>query len=177
MPPKAPPNREPGTNLSVAPAAIKSASRIHTSARLRRYSLQDFSVMRTAAMRKSPPRSTGLPGRLPDGTRYVIEGRRGKNGRLQIVSRQVILPTGEQFEVEPPAAASEASPAKARSPGQEVLLQHPPEGAAPPRINVSRETFPVFMILFFSDQVRQGATSLISARSSFDQRDRGQSSR
>jgi hypothetical protein len=76
--------------------------------------LQDFSVMRIAAMRKPPTRSTGLPGRLPDGTRYVIEGRRGKNGRLKIVSRQVILPTGEQFEVEPPAAvpAKSAAPAK-----------------------------------------------------------------
>jgi len=70
--------------------------------------------MRNATMRKPPTRSTGLPGRLPDGTRYVIEGRRGKNGRLQIVSRQVILPTGEQFEVAPPAAipAKSAAPAK-----------------------------------------------------------------
>jgi hypothetical protein len=70
--------------------------------------------MRTAAMRKTPTRSTGLPGQLPDGTRYVIEGRRGKNGRLQIVSRQVILPTGEHFEVAAPAAA----PAKARTPAK-----------------------------------------------------------
>ncbi len=73
--------------------------------------------MRTAAMRKPPTHSNGLPGRLPDGTRYVIEGRRGKNGRLQIVSRQVILPTGEQFEVAPPAMpasvpAKNAGPAK-----------------------------------------------------------------
>lgn len=73
--------------------------------------------MRTATMRKSPPRSTGLPGRLPDGTRYVIEGRRGKNGRLQIVSRQVILPTGEQFEVEPPVVPASV-PAKNRAPAK-----------------------------------------------------------
>ena len=36
--------------------------------------------MRTAAMRKPPTHSNGLPGRLPDGTRYVIEGRRGRTG-------------------------------------------------------------------------------------------------
>jgi hypothetical protein len=73
--------------------------------------------MRTATMRKPPTRSP-LPGRLPDGTRYVIEGRRGKNGRLQIVSRQVILPTGEQFEVsapvETPAKAASKQPARAK---------------------------------------------------------------
>ncbi len=73
--------------------------------------------MRTSAMRKPPTRPTGLPGHLPDGTRYVIEGRRGKNGRLKIVSRQVILPTGEQFDVAPPVTppsvpAKTAAPAK-----------------------------------------------------------------
>ena len=66
--------------------------------------------MRTATMRKPPTRSTGLPGRLPDGTRYVIEGRRSKNGSLKIVSRQVILPTGEQFDVAPPASVPAKSP-------------------------------------------------------------------
>jgi len=70
--------------------------------------------MRSAIMRKPPTRSTGLPGRLPDGTRYVVEGRRGKNGRLQIVSRQVILPSGEHFEVAAPAAP-ESSPKKSAS--------------------------------------------------------------
>ena len=70
--------------------------------------------MRSATMRKSPTHSTGLPGRLPDGTHYVIEGRRGKNGRLQIVSRQVILPSGEHFEVAAPAA-SESSTKKSAS--------------------------------------------------------------
>ena len=72
--------------------------------------------MRTAAMRKTPTRSTGLPGQLPDGTRYVIEGRRGKNGRLQIVSRQVILPSGEHFDVAAPAPATVA--AKTKSPSR-----------------------------------------------------------
>jgi hypothetical protein len=60
--------------------------------------------MRTSEMRRQiKPR--GLPGRLPDGTHYVIEGRRSKTGQLRIVSRQVILPTGELFEVAGPAIA------------------------------------------------------------------------
>jgi hypothetical protein len=51
-------------------------------------------------MRK-PIAPTGLPP-LPSGTRYVIEGRPGKSGQLRIVSRQVILPSGEQINVSGP---------------------------------------------------------------------------
>jgi hypothetical protein len=58
--------------------------------------------MRTADMRKSIIGPSDLPGRLPSGTRYVIEGRRSKSGRLRIVSRQVILPSGEHFDVTAP---------------------------------------------------------------------------
>jgi hypothetical protein len=48
---------------------------------------------------------TSLPTRFPVGTRYVIEGRRGKSGRLRIVSRQLILPNGRQFEVKASGSA------------------------------------------------------------------------
>ena len=40
-----------------------------------------------------------LPARLPAGTRYVIEGRPGKAGKMRIVSRQLILPNGKQFDL------------------------------------------------------------------------------
>ena len=60
--------------------------------------------MRTNEMRK-PLEPRGLPGRLPDGTHYVIEGRRSKSGQLRIVSRQVILPNGEHFDVAGPHIA------------------------------------------------------------------------
>ena len=40
-----------------------------------------------------------LPTRIPDGTRYVIEGRPGKSGKLQIVSRQLILPNGQRIDL------------------------------------------------------------------------------
>jgi hypothetical protein len=45
--------------------------------------------------------ATSLPTRFPAGTHYVIEGRPGKSGKLQIVSRQLILPNGQQIEVSP----------------------------------------------------------------------------
>ena len=43
--------------------------------------------------------ANSLPSRIPDGTRYVIEGRPGKSGKLQIVSRQLILPNGQQIDL------------------------------------------------------------------------------
>ena len=41
----------------------------------------------------------GLPARLPAGTRYVIEGRPSKAGKMRIVSRQLILPNGKLFDL------------------------------------------------------------------------------
>ena len=43
--------------------------------------------------------ANSLPARLPAGTRYVIEGRPGKSGTLQIVSRELILPNGKKFNL------------------------------------------------------------------------------
>ena len=40
-----------------------------------------------------------LPSRFPVGTRYVIEGRRGKEGELRIVSRRLIMPDGEAIDL------------------------------------------------------------------------------
>jgi hypothetical protein len=69
--------------------------------------------MRNLTMRKTKTGLPSLPGRLPSGTRYVIEGRRSKSGRLRIVSRQVILPSGEQIDVAAPA--SEPAPQRRKS--------------------------------------------------------------
>ena len=52
-----------------------------------------------------------LPSRIPAGTRYVIEGRPNKSGQLQIVSRQLILPNGQQIDLK---AASYDRPRAAR---------------------------------------------------------------
>jgi len=40
-----------------------------------------------------------LPKRFPVGTTYVIEGRGGGDGRLQVVSRYVVLPGGRRIYV------------------------------------------------------------------------------
>ena len=57
-------------------------------------------------------------------TRYVIEGRRGKNGRLKIVSRQVILPSGEQFDLDAPVpAAKKAKPTSKSAPAKSAAAK------------------------------------------------------
>jgi hypothetical protein len=43
--------------------------------------------------------ATSLPKHIPDGTHYIIEGRPDKSGKMQIVSRQLILPNGKQFDL------------------------------------------------------------------------------
>jgi hypothetical protein len=40
-----------------------------------------------------------LPKRLPAGTKYVIEGRGGRDGRLRVHSRYLELPDGRQLEL------------------------------------------------------------------------------
>jgi len=40
-----------------------------------------------------------LPSRFPVGTRYVIEGHRGKEGELCVVSRKIIMPNGKSFDL------------------------------------------------------------------------------
>ena len=56
--------------------------------------------------------ATSLPARLPAGTRYVIEGRPGKAGKMRIVSRQLILPNGKQFDVSAESFARPARPSR-----------------------------------------------------------------
>ena len=40
-----------------------------------------------------------LPRRLPVGTRYVLEGVPSEEGRLRVISRLIVLPTGEEFDL------------------------------------------------------------------------------
>jgi hypothetical protein len=40
-----------------------------------------------------------LPSRCPVGTRYVIEGHRGEEGELRVVSRKIIMPNGKSFDL------------------------------------------------------------------------------
>ena len=54
-----------------------------------------------------PPVSDRLPDRFPVGTRYVIEGRDGGDGRLRIHLRYLEFPDGRQVDlpIEPTARA------------------------------------------------------------------------
>ena len=40
-----------------------------------------------------------LPRRLPVGTRYVLEGVPSEEGRLRVISRLLVLPSGEQIDL------------------------------------------------------------------------------
>jgi hypothetical protein len=40
-----------------------------------------------------------LPRRFPVGTRYVLEGVPAKGGQLQVISRRLVLPDGQQFDL------------------------------------------------------------------------------
>jgi hypothetical protein len=40
-----------------------------------------------------------LPRRLPVGTRYVLEGVPAESGRMRVISRLVVLPNGQQFDL------------------------------------------------------------------------------
>jgi hypothetical protein len=44
-----------------------------------------------------------LPSRFPVGTHYIVEGKPGKGGKLRIVSRYVVMPSGIRYDLMPPA--------------------------------------------------------------------------
>jgi hypothetical protein len=44
-----------------------------------------------------------LPSRFPVGTHYIVEGEPGKGGKLRIVSRYVVMPSGIRYDLMPPA--------------------------------------------------------------------------
>jgi len=45
-----------------------------------------------------------LPRRLPVGTRYVLEGVPAETGRMRLISRLLVLPNGQQFDLTREAA-------------------------------------------------------------------------
>jgi hypothetical protein len=63
-----------------------------------------------------------LPSRFPVGTRFVVEGQPGKDGRLQIVSRYLVMPNGTEVDLmarrpKRPAGKARSRPASARRAG------------------------------------------------------------
>ncbi len=58
--------------------------------------------------------SSRLPKRFPVGSKYVIEGRGGGEGQLQVYSRYVEFPDGRQFQL-PTGHAAQKAPVARRS--------------------------------------------------------------
>jgi len=63
-----------------------------------------------------------LPRRFPVGTRYVLEGVPAKEGQLKVISRLLVLPNGQQFdltddplEVQPRRRARRSNPRRRRA--------------------------------------------------------------
>ena len=42
-----------------------------------------------------------LPSRFPVGTHYIVEGEPGEGGKLRIVSRYVVMPSGIHYDLMP----------------------------------------------------------------------------
>ncbi len=40
-----------------------------------------------------------LPARFPVGTRYIVEGEPAKGGKLRIVSRYLVMPSGVRYDL------------------------------------------------------------------------------
>ena len=45
------------------------------------------------------PGISHLPRRLPVGTRYVLEGVPAATGRMRVISRLLVLPNGQRFDL------------------------------------------------------------------------------
>ena len=51
-----------------------------------------------------------LPSRFPVGTHYIVEGKPGKGGKLRIVSRYVVMPSGVRYDLMPLVGRARKSP-------------------------------------------------------------------
>jgi hypothetical protein len=56
-----------------------------------------------------------LPKKFPIGTTYVVEGRGGEAGALQVYSRYVVLPGGKRINLVDDSKAAAARPAAPRT--------------------------------------------------------------
>jgi hypothetical protein len=59
--------------------------------------------------------SSRLPSRFPVGTKFVIEGKRGGEGQVQVFSRYIEFPDGRLFRLPKRPAARKSAPVERRS--------------------------------------------------------------
>jgi hypothetical protein len=70
-----------------------------------------------------------LPSRFPVGTRYIVEGEPAQGGKLRIVSRYVVMPSGVRYDLTPPVEPVRHKPAdlarktRARKQGTRIAQQ------------------------------------------------------
>jgi hypothetical protein len=57
-----------------------------------------------------------LPSRFPVGTRLIVEGEPDKGGKLRIVSRYVVMPSGVRYDLMTPAERAQKPADLARKP-------------------------------------------------------------
>jgi len=53
-----------------------------------------------------------LPSRFPVGTRYVVEGEPAKGGKLRIVSRYLVMPSGVRYDLMNSESARPPAPSR-----------------------------------------------------------------
>lgn len=63
------------------------------------------------------PNSRNLPKKFPIGTTYVVEGRGGEAGRLEVSSRYLVLPGGQRINLADDTQAKAARPRTRRATG------------------------------------------------------------
>ena len=45
-----------------------------------------------------------LPSRFPVGTHYILEGETARGGKLRVISRSLVLPSGVRYDLTKPAS-------------------------------------------------------------------------
>jgi hypothetical protein len=75
-----------------------------------------------------------LPSRFPVGTKFVIEGRRGGEGQVQIFSRYLEFPDGTFFPL-PPQPLQQKPAARRHRPRARRLRKAPRPLADPPNVS------------------------------------------
>jgi hypothetical protein len=74
-----------------------------------------------------------LPKRFPVGAAYVIEGLGGEDGKLRVISRYVLLPSGRRINVPAtPDAAAASSRAAGRRRPRTAQPKRPAQAKRPP---------------------------------------------
>lgn len=82
--------------------------------------------------------ASNLPKSFPIGTTYVVEGRGGEAGQLQVYSRYLVLPGGQRINLVDDASLKAAGPASARKRRSSRARGGSPNGRKMPSIGAKK---------------------------------------